>query len=154
LQSRKPANTEEGTHVTTENNKHSVSRFIDEVINQAKMAAADEFVATDFIERDPLPGQEQGLEGLKQWLSMYLAAFPDVHWTIEEQIAEGDKVVTRFTWHGTHLGDFIGIPPTGRQVTVSGVVIDTLNGGKLVDSRMLMDALTLMQQLGVIPAPG
>jgi len=80
--------------------------------------------------------------------------FPDIHWTAEETIASGDKVVSRFKWTGTQRGEFLGIPATGRKVTVPGVVIDRLNDGKMADSRILMDTLGMMQQLGVIPRPG
>ena len=95
----------------SEENKAIEGRFIEEVLNKKNLAAADELVAEDFVELDPFPGQEQGREGLKQVLRMLFAAFPDLQWTIEELIAEGDKVVNRFTWHGTHRGEFLGIPP-------------------------------------------
>jgi predicted ester cyclase len=81
------------------------------------------------------------------------AAFPDLRWVLDEVVAEGDKVVSRFTWTGTHRATFLGIPPTGRKVTVKGVVIDRLAEGKMADSRILMDSLGLMQQLGVLPTP-
>jgi steroid delta-isomerase-like uncharacterized protein len=136
-----------------EENKEIARRFVDEVLNQKNLAAADELVAEDFVELDPLPGQEQGREGLKQVLAMLFAAFPDLHWTTEEEAAEGDKHWSRFTWRGTHRGDFLGIPPTGNQVVVNGVVIDRIIEGKMVDSRILMNELSLMQQLGVIPPP-
>jgi steroid delta-isomerase-like uncharacterized protein len=80
------------------------------------------------------------------------AAFPDMHWVVEEMVAEGDKVFTRFTWTGTHRGPFLGVPATGKSVTVKGVVIDELAGGKMSRSRILMDSLGMMQQLGVIPS--
>lgn len=131
-----------------------ISRFLEEVINQGNLAAADEIVEENFIELDPLPGQRQGREGLKGIIAMMRTAFPDIHWVADETIAAGDKVVTRFTWTGTHHGPFLGIPPTGKHVTVKGVVIDRLAGGKMADSRILMDSLGMMQQLGVIPAPG
>ncbi len=137
----------------TEEIKVIETRFIEEVLNEKNLAAADELVAEDVVELDPFPGQEQGREGLKEVLGMLFAAFPDQHWTIEELIAEGDKVVNRFTWHGTHRGEFMGIPPTGRQVEVKGVVIDRIVQGKIADTRILMDNLGLMQQLGVVPAP-
>ena len=119
--------------------------------NKQNLAAADEIVAEDFVELDPLPGQAQGREGLKQTLAMLFAAFPDLHWTTEEEAAEGDKHWSRFTWRGTHRGDFMAIPATGNQVVVNGVVIDRIVEGKMVDSRILMNDLSLMQQLGVIP---
>jgi steroid delta-isomerase-like uncharacterized protein len=100
---------------------------------------------------DPLPGQQQGREGLKDVIGGMRAAFPDIHWVIDEMVAEGDKVVSRFTWTGTHRARFLGIPSTGRKVTVKGVVIDRLADGKMADSRILMDTLGMMQQLGVIP---
>ncbi len=107
----------------------------------------------DFVELDPLPGQEQGREGLKAIIHMLRLAFPDMHWAVKEMVAEGDKVVTRFVWTGTHRGAFLGIPATGTSVEVKGVVIDRLEDGKMADSRILMDTMGLMQQLGVIPAP-
>jgi steroid delta-isomerase-like uncharacterized protein len=137
----------------SEENKAIKNRLMEEVLNKKNLAAADEIVAEDFVELDPLPGQEQGREGLKQILSVFFAAFPDLRWTIEEQIDEGDKVVSRFTWRGTHKGEFLGISPTGGQVTVKGVVIDRVVEGQFVESRILMDNLGMMQQLGVIPAP-
>lgn len=137
--------------MSPQGNKAHIRRFVEEVINRKDLAAAGQYVADDFVELDPLPGQEQGLEGLRQWLGMYLAAFPDVHWTFEEQVAEGDRVVSRFTWRGTNTGPFIGMPPAGKRVEVSGVVIDRLADGKLKESRMLMNTLSMMQQLGAIP---
>lgn len=130
-----------------------IQRFIEEVINQGRLDAANELVEENFVELDPLPGQRQGREGLKEIIGMLRAAFPDMHWVIQETVAAGDKVVTRFTWTGTHRGNFLGIPATGRSVSVSGVVIDRLQAGKMADSRILMDTFALMQQLGVIPAP-
>jgi steroid delta-isomerase-like uncharacterized protein len=131
-----------------------IGRFIEEVINQGNLDAANEIVEENFIELDPLPGQRQGREGLKEVIGLLRAAFPDIHWVVDETIATGDKVVTRFTWTGTHRSTFLGIPATGRNVTVKGVVIDRLSGGKMADSRILMDSLGMMQQLGVVPTPG
>jgi len=137
-----------------QDNAAVIGRFIEEVINQGRLDAADEIVQENFIELDPLPGQRQGREGLKEVIAMMRAAFPDIHWVADETIASGEKVVTRFTWTGTHRGVFLGIPATGRNVLVKGVVIDRLTGGKMADSRILMDGLGMMQQLGVIPTPG
>ena len=128
-----------------------IARFLEEVINQGRLEQADELVAVDFVELDPLPGQRQGREGLKEVIGMMRAAFPDIHWVVEETVASGDKVVTRFTWIGTHRGTFLGAPASGRTVSVKGVVIDRLSAGKMADSRILMDNFTMMQQLGVIP---
>ena len=133
--------------------KTIIRRFIDETLNKGNIEAADKFVATDVIEQVPFPGQGPGIEGLKDVLSGMRAAFPDLHWTVHEQIAEGDKVVSRFEWTGTHRGPFLGVEPTGRPVQAWGVVIDRLQDGKIKETRILMDALGLMAQLGVFQYP-
>ena len=133
-------------------NEAVIARFIEEVINRGQFNTADEIVAEDFIELDPLPGQRQGREGLKEVIAMLRSAFPDIHWVTEETISAGEKVVTRFNWTGTHRGFFLGVPPTSKSVRVKGVVIDRVVSGKMTDSRILMDTLGLMQQLGVVPA--
>jgi steroid delta-isomerase-like uncharacterized protein len=131
-------------------NKNVIRQFLEDVINQGRLERTRDLVAKDFIELDPLPGQRQGREGLAAVIAMLLAAFPDMHWTADEMVAEADTVVTRFTWTGTHCGPFMGIPATHHPVTVKGVVIDQLAHGKMQKSRILMDNLSLMQQLGVI----
>jgi steroid delta-isomerase-like uncharacterized protein len=90
---------------------------------------------------------------LKEVIAMMSSAFPDIHWVTEEVIEEGEKVVSRFTWTGTHKGMFLGVPATGKGVKVKGVVIDRIVGGRMTDSRILMDSLGMMQQLGVVPGP-
>ena len=134
-------------------NKAVIQEFIEEVINQGRLERANDLVKEDFVELDPLPGQEQGREGLKAILRVLHSAFPDMHWVVKEMVAEAEKVVTRFVWTGTHRGVFLSIPATGRSVEVKGVVIDRLEDGKMADSRILMDTMGLMQQLGVIPPP-
>lgn len=136
--------------MTVAENKKVLAAFVEDVINQGRLERADDLVALDFVELDPLPGQQQGREGLKDVIGGMRAAFPDIHWVMDEMVAEGDKVVSRFTWTGTHRATFLGIPSTGRKVTVKGVVIDRLADGKMADSRILMDTLGMMQQLGVI----
>ena len=131
-------------------NKSVIERFEQEVINQGRLDLADEIVAEDFVELDPLPGQRQGREGLKEVIAMLRTAFPDIHWAVQERVGEGEKVVSRFTWTGTHRGTFLGIPATGKSVNVKGVVIDRVVGGMMTDSRILMDTMGLMQQLEVI----
>ena len=138
----------------TADNKSVIKTFIEEVLNEGRFERLDELVLADFVELDPLPGQSQGREGLREVLRQMRAAFPDIHWVVEEMIGEGDKVCTRFTWTGTHRGPFLGVPATGRYVAVKGIVIDRLNGGKMADSRILMDTLGMMQQRGVLPASG
>jgi steroid delta-isomerase-like uncharacterized protein len=114
------------------------------------MDRADDLVVEDFVELDPLPGQRQGREGLKEVLGMMRSAFPDTHWALEEMVAEGDTVASRFTWTGTHRGEFLGVPATGRSVVIKGMVMDQLADGKMSKSRILMDSLGMMQQLGVM----
>ena len=135
----------------TQDNSAIVRRFVDEVINQGKMGSAEEFVWEDVVEKVPLPGQGPGLEGLKDVLRGMRSAFPDIDFSIKEQVCEGDKVVSRFEWTGTHKAEFMGVPATGRQVRVWGVVIDRLEAGRIKDTRILMDALGLMMQLGALP---
>ena len=130
-----------------------IRSFIEEVLNQGNIEAAGKFFHDDMVEQVPLPGQGPGLAGLKDVLRGIRAAFPDMHWKIEEQIAEGDKVLTRFEWTGSHRGTFLGVPATGRPVKVWGMVIDRIEGGKIKDTRILMDTLGLMMQLGVLPPP-
>jgi steroid delta-isomerase-like uncharacterized protein len=136
----------------TQDNSAIVRRFVDEVINQGKMGSAAEFVWEDVVEQVPLPGQGPGLEGLKDVLRGMRSAFPDIDFSIKEQVCEDDKVVSRFEWTGTHKAEFMGVPATGRQVRVWGVVIDRLEAGRIKDTRILMDALGLMMQLGALPA--
>ncbi len=112
-------------------------------------------MAPNQVHHDPSnPVDIKGPEGHRQRITEVIAAFPDINFTIEDMVAEGDKVVARWTLRGTHLGEFIGIPPTGKQVAVSGVIIHRLAGGKIVEDWALRDSLGLMRQLGLIPPPG
>jgi steroid delta-isomerase-like uncharacterized protein len=140
--------------VSTQANKAVIQRFVDIALNKKNLDALNELVVENFIEHVPFPGQGPGREGLKAAIGGFLQGFPDIRWTTHEQIAEGDNVVSRFTWTGTHRGEFLGIPATGRPVTVWGVVIDMVRDGQMVESRIIMDTLGLLQQLGVIPGPG
>jgi steroid delta-isomerase-like uncharacterized protein len=135
-----------------EENKAVIASFVEEVINQGQFARVDDLVAADFVELDPLPGQQQGREGLKQVIKAFRSAFPNIRWVIEEMVGEGDKVFSRFTWYGTHRGEFFGVPATGKEITVKGMVVDRIVDGRMAESRILMDGLSLMRQLGVIPA--
>ncbi len=137
----------------SEENKRFMRRFVKEVINQKNLAALDELVADEFLEHLPFPGQGPGRAGLKDAISAFVSVFLDLHWTIDEQIAEGEKVVSRFTMTGTHRGEFLGIPATDRPIKVWGVVIDVVRDGRFAESRIIMDSLSLMQQLGAF-APG
>ena len=139
----------------TETNKALTRRYLEEAFNQGKLNVLDEIIAKDHVNSGPgtLPGLPTGPEGDKQLITMYRNAFPDVHFTIDEQIAEGEKVVTRWTGHGTHKGELLGIPATGKSSTVTGIAVDRIANGKIVESWGLFDQFGMMQQLGVIPTP-
>ena len=140
--------------MSTEENKQFMQNFVEETINKKNLDALDVLVAKDFLEHVPFPGQGPGREGLRDTMAALLSAFPDMRWTIDEQIAEGEKVVSRFTMYGTHQGEFLDIPPTGSPIKVWGIVIDVVRDGQFAESRILMDTMALMQQLGVLPPPG
>ena len=136
----------------SEENKAIVRRFMEEVINKNTVSAVDEFMAADLVDHNPPPpGSEPGAEGVKQGLKMFFAAFPDLHTHIEDMIAEGDKVAVRMSFHETHQGELMGIPATGKQVTVQEMHIVRIAGGKMVEHWSVEDTLGMMQQLGVIP---
>ena len=139
--------------MSTQENAKVVRRFAEEVITQGDIDSAARFVWEDVVEQVPLPGQGPGLDGLKDILRGMRAAFPDLNFAITEQIAEGDKVASRFEWTGTHRSEFLGVPATGHPVKVWGIVIDRLEEGRIKDTRIIMDTLGLMMQLGVFPPP-
>ncbi len=134
-------------------NAEIVRGFIDEVLNQNRIDAAGDYFWDDMIEQAPFPGQGPGLAGLQDVLRQLRVAFPDMHWTIEEQLVDGDRVLTRFEWQGTHRGVFLGIPATDRPARVWGMVIDRVQEGKIKETRIIMDMLGLMMQLGVVAPP-
>ncbi len=140
--------------MSTEVNKASMRRFYEEVFNKKNRAAIDEFIDPNQVDHAAPPGTPGGLEGARQTLTMYLTAFPDLYFTVEDLIAEGDKVVARLTVRGTQQGVFMGIPPTGKHAEVTAIDINRMAGGKSVEHWLEMDTLGLLQQLGVIPAPG
>ncbi len=131
-----------------------VREFVEEVLNQGRIDAADRLVWDDMVEHVPFPGQGPGLQGLKNVVRGMRAAFPDMHWHIEEQLTEGDRVLTRFEWTGTHRGEFLGVPATGQLVRVWGMVIDRIQDGRIKETRIIMDMLGLMIQLGAVLPPG
>ena len=138
-----------------DNNKTIARRFFEEVFGQGKLDVLDVIVAKDHNNKGPatLPGLPTGPEGARQVVTMYRNAFPDFRVTVDEQIAEGDKVVTRWTAHGTHKGELAGIPATGKSSTVTGISVDKLVNGKIAESWGIFDQFGMMQQLGVIPTP-
>ena len=120
--------------MSTEQNKALVRRLMEEVFNRGNISLVDELFAPDFVEHEELPpGIPAGSEGVKQMSTMFRSAFPDFKATIDDMIAEGDKVVVRGTWSGTHKGEFMGIPPTGKRVSIGVIDIIRIAGGKFVE---------------------
>ncbi len=141
--------------MSTEENKAIELRFFEEVVNKGNLAVIDELVAANFIDHSAPPGAASDREGYKQFFAMTHEAFPDFRSTLEDMIAEGDLVVQRFTARGTHKGGgFMGIAPTGKQMTVPGIAIHRITGGKIVEDWVSMDMLGALQQLGVVPPLG
>jgi steroid delta-isomerase-like uncharacterized protein len=139
--------------VSAEENKAVSRRVAEEVFNGGNVDLADELYAPDYVLHDPsLPEDLHGPEGIKRYAAMTLGAFPDIRVAVEDQVAEGDKVVSRWTATGTHTGDLMGIPPTGRRVEISGVTINRFSGGKIAEDWYQSDDLGMMQQLGVVPS--
>jgi steroid delta-isomerase-like uncharacterized protein len=136
----------------SEENKMLERRAIEEVWNQGHYAIVDEIVASDYLGHSSNPATEtHGREGVKQFYMALHSAFPDIHFVIEDQVADGDKVVTRWTARATHKGEFQGIPPTGNRGELTGITIDRIAGGQIVECWTEIDDLRLLQQLGVIP---
>jgi steroid delta-isomerase-like uncharacterized protein len=139
--------------MSVEENKVRVRRLYEEVFNQKNLAAIDDFFAPSVIDHSLPPGAPGGIEGVRQTIAMFLGAFPDLHVTVEDSIAEGGKVVARWTLRGTHQGASLGIPPTGKQFTMPGISILCLDGGKATETWVIFDQLGMLQQLGLAPVP-
>ena len=141
--------------MTAEERKAFVRRQIDELWNKGNLAAAEECFTQDFVSHDPSsPEEVRGPEGFKRNVAEVRAAFPDFHMEIVDQVAEAEKVVTRYVTTCTHQGELAGIPPTGRRVEVAGMGIDYFRGGKICESWEYYDVMGLMQQIGVATVLG
>ncbi len=139
--------------MSTEANKALVRRLL--AAGQAgDLAVLDAIIDADVIDHAAFPGQPPGLEGVKEGFAVFRAAFPDLQITVEDMIAAADTVVSRITISGTQHGTFFGIPPTGRRVSISGIHIHQIDGGKVSEHWGCNDDLGMLQQLGAIPAPG
>ncbi len=139
--------------MSVEENKAVTRREIEEIFNQGgNLNAAEEIYAPNYVGHEPTFGDVHGVEGAKQFAASYRQAFPDLQTTIEEQVAEGDKVATRFRARGTHQGETEDFgPPTGNRVEVTGITIEQFAEGKIVEDWTNFDALGFMQQLGLVP---
>ena len=145
---------EKGAEAVSEENKTLSRRVLEEVFNAGNLEVVDEIISEDFVHHDPaMPEEGHGRESVKESASMYRSAFPDIHMEVEDQIAEGDRVATRWTGTGTHEGDLMGISPTGNRVAVVGMSIDRIAEGQIAETWDYYDALGMMQQVGAIPFP-
>lgn len=137
-----------------ERHKATFQRWFDEAWNKGNFDVADELIDPNFTVHgaggQPIP---TGVEGVKDLVRVWRTAFPDGHMTIEDVIAEGDKVVARLTWRGTHLGEFYGVAPTGKRVAATSIGIDRFANGKIVEGWGEVDMLGMLRQLGALPAP-
>jgi steroid delta-isomerase-like uncharacterized protein len=139
--------------MSNEKDQATIRRYYLEVFNQKKASLLDELAVADYVEHDPFPGHGQGLAGLHQRVGMLQSAFR-ANFTIEDMIAEGDKIVVRWTNQVVHQGTFFGVPATGKSATVSGIDIIRMRDGKMAEHWDVVDTLSLLQQLGAIPQPG
>lgn len=137
----------------SEENKAVVRRLMDEVWSRGRLDAVDQLLAPDYAGHNLPEGLPSDAEGFKQVMSLYRTAFPDMPITLEDLVAEGDRVVVRWSARGTHGGDLAGIPPTGRPVSVTGIDIYRLAGGKIVENWNQSDQMGMMQQIGAVPSP-
>lgn len=137
--------------MSAEENRALVRRFVEEIFNQGNLEVAEEMLAPDYKHHDPTTNEfGSGIDGFKQMISIYRQAF-DLRIVLEDQIASEDKVVDRWTGHGIHQGEFLGMAPTGKKVTATGISIHRIAAGKVAETWNNYDALGIFQQLGVVP---
>ena len=139
--------------MTVEANKAIVRLYYAQVLDAGNLDALPELAASNYVENDPLPGQGSGLKGLVQRVRMLRNGLPNLHFTVDDIVAEGEKVIVRWTMQGTHLGEFFGVPATGKTVKATGVDIILMRDGKMAEHWHEIDALGLLQQLDVIVLP-
>src|ERR671920_1170047 len=145
----------EDISMPAEENKAVVRREMEELFNQGgNLDVADEIIAPDYVSYEPTSGEVRGIEGARQFAANYRQAFPDLENTVEDMVAEGDKVVVRFRARGTHEGETEAFgPPTDKRMEITGITIKRLSEGKIVEAWTNFDALGMMQQLGHLPSP-
>jgi steroid delta-isomerase-like uncharacterized protein len=148
----RPSIEERRGRMTIEENKQVVRRFYDEVLNSKAIDVLPELAVAEYEEHDPLPGQGTGLAGLRDRVTMMITAI-DQHFTLEDVIAEGDRVVVRWTVNAKQIGDFLGIPATGKSYTIPGIDIYRVQDGKMAEHWHVVDLLSMLQQVGAIPSP-
>jgi steroid delta-isomerase-like uncharacterized protein len=140
-------------NMSVEKNKTNIRRHVEELWNKGDLAVADKIISPDYVYHNPL-GEFKGPEGFKQMVAMELKSFPDIHFTIDDMVAEGDKVAVRYTFTGTFKGDFAGMAPTGKGFKMTAAFFYRFKDGKQVEALPFADNLTFYQQLGISPPPG
>jgi len=139
--------------MSTEQNKAIARRIFEEVASQGNFAVIEEAISPNFVYRTSAFPEFHGPGGFKEFFTEHRKTFPDIHYTVEDVVAEADKVMVRWTASGTHKGDMMGIPPTGKQATVTGITLFRFVNRKIAEGLTTWDALGALQQLGVIPVP-
>ncbi len=134
--------------------KTVIEQFFGAIFSQGQLALIEQTTNPNYHLHLPGGPDVQGQEALRQFVTMYRTAFPDLHFTLEDQVVEGDKIVTRWTVQGTQHGSLLGIPPTGKKVKVTGITISRMEDGKMTEVWVNWDMLGVLQQIGVVPAPG
>jgi predicted ester cyclase len=137
--------------MSTKQNKAIERRYLEEVWNKGNVALTDEFLTANYVYHGPGGLEVKGIEGMKQFTNGARIAFPDIHFTIEDMVAEGDIIMYRYTGRGTFTGEFMGIAPTGKKVTYAGFMQDHFEDNKIVETWELIDRLGFYQQMGVAP---
>ena len=140
--------------MAAEENRTTIRRFLEELFNQQDMSAIDRYLAPEYVDHVVPPGVPPTRDGFRQFIGMFFTALPDFHYTIEDVLANGDKVAVRLTAQGTQQGEFMGIPPTGKQATWGEMHIGRMQNGKIVEHWGQIDNMGMLQQLGVIPTMG
>jgi steroid delta-isomerase-like uncharacterized protein len=154
MTARKGSERKEEQNMSAEENKAKVRRLLEEAFGEGKPELVDDLLAPDFVCYDPNSeaGEIRGADTIKQEIGWFRNAFPDLTYTIEDQIAEGDKVVSRYTLSGTHQGEFFGVAPTGKRIEMRGITIDRFDeSGMMVEEWPEYDLLGAMRQLGAVP---
>jgi steroid delta-isomerase-like uncharacterized protein len=139
--------------MSLDENKAIALRYFQEVWGQGNFTLEDQLLAPDYVDHQPAPGFPPNRLGHHQFLVHFRSAFPDVRYTMDDLIAEGDRVMDRWTVHATHLGEFLGVPPTGKAITFWGIDILRIVNGLITEIWHLEDQLSVLEQLGVIAAP-
>jgi steroid delta-isomerase-like uncharacterized protein len=140
--------------MSAEQNKSIVRRWVEEGWNKGDMSVVDQVYAPGYVQHEPAPETVTSSEALKQYMGAYLTAFPDLQLSVDDLVAEGDKVVWRFTSKGTQTGPFMGMPATGRTGSITGLVMFRLENSRIVEGWVNIDALGLLEQVGMIPTLG